>query len=40
MDFWQHCGYQLLDRAPDGRLLVTDDYLRLYYTRPEPGAGG
>jgi hypothetical protein len=35
MDFWQHCGYQLLDRAPDGRLLVTDDYLRFYYARPE-----
>jgi hypothetical protein len=35
MDFWQHCGYHLLDRAPDGRLLVTDDYLRLYFARPE-----
>lgn len=35
MDFWQHCGYHLLDRAPGGRLLVTDDYLRLYYARPE-----
>ncbi len=35
MDFWQHCGYHLLDRAADGHLLVTDDYLRLYYTRPE-----
>ena len=35
MDFWQHCGYHLLDRAADGHLLVTDDYLRLYYSRPE-----
>ena len=35
MDFWQRCGYHLLDRAPDGRLLVTDDYLRLYFARPE-----
>lgn len=35
MDFWQHCGFQLLDRAPDGQLLVTDDYLRFYYARPE-----
>jgi hypothetical protein len=35
MDFWQHCGYHLLDRAADGHLLVTDDYLRLYYARPE-----
>jgi len=35
MDFWEHCGYHLLDRASDGRLLVTDDYLRLYYARPE-----
>ena len=35
MDFWQHSGYQLLERAADGHLLVTDDYLRLYYARPE-----
>lgn len=35
MDFWQHSGYQLLERAADGHLLVTDDYLRLYFTRPE-----
>lgn len=35
MDFWQHCGYHLLDRASDGHLLVTDDYLRMYYARPE-----
>lgn len=35
MDFWQHCGYNLLDRARDGRLVVTDEYLRHYYRRPE-----
>lgn len=35
MDFWQHCGYHLLNRAADGHLLVTDDYLRMYYARPE-----
>lgn len=35
MDFWQHCGYNLLDRARDGHLVVTDDYLRHYYRRPE-----
>jgi hypothetical protein len=35
MDFWQSCGYHLLRKGPDGRLVVTDDYLRLYYSRPE-----
>ncbi len=34
-DFWESCGFRLLRRAEDGRLLVTDDYLRLYYSRPE-----
>jgi len=34
-DFWQSCGFNLLKRGADGRLLVTDDYLRLYYARPE-----
>ncbi len=34
-DFWQSCGYNLLKRGGDGRLVVTDDYLRLYYSRPE-----
>ncbi len=34
-DFWQNCGFGLLTRSADGRLRVTDDYLRLYYTRPE-----
>jgi hypothetical protein len=35
MDFWPSCGYNLLRKRPDGKLLVTDDYLRLYYARPE-----
>lgn len=34
-DFWPNCGYQLLRKGADGKLLVTDDYLRLYYARPE-----
>ena len=34
-DFWRSCGYNLLKRGADGRLVVTDDYLRAYYTRPE-----
>lgn len=34
-DFWPSCGYNLLRKGADGRLVVTDDYLRLYYARPE-----
>ena len=34
-DFWQSCGYQLLRKGADARLVVTDEYLRLYYSRPE-----
>jgi hypothetical protein len=34
-DFWISCGYNLLRKGADGRLVVTDDYLRLYYARPE-----
>src|SRR6185436_4172245 len=34
-DFWPNCGYSLLRKGSDGRLVVTDDYLRLYYARPE-----
>jgi hypothetical protein len=33
-DFWRGCGYHLLKRK-GGRLMVTDDYLRAYYARPE-----
>ena len=34
-DFWSSCGYGLLQRNADGRLIVTDDYLRVYYARSE-----
>ena len=34
-DFWQSCGYHLLRKRADGRLVATDDYLRFYYSRPE-----
>lgn len=34
-DFWPSCGYRLLRKRADGRLVVSDDYLRLYYLRPE-----
>jgi len=34
-DFWPSCGYNLLRKGADGRLIVTDDYLRFYYVRPE-----
>ena len=34
-DFWSSCGYRLLERGADGKLVVTDDYLRLYFQRPE-----
>lgn len=34
-DIWPSCGFNLLGRGADGRLIVTDDYLRLYYLRPE-----
>jgi hypothetical protein len=34
-DFWPSCGYNLLRKGTGGRLIVTDDYLRLYYARPE-----
>lgn len=34
-DFWRHSGFHLLDRDASGRLLVSDDFLRAYYLRPE-----
>lgn len=34
-DFWTNCGFKLLKRGGDGRLIVTDDYLRAYFMRPE-----
>jgi len=34
-DFWRNSGFHLLDRDAAGRLLVTDDFLRAYFLRPE-----
>ncbi len=34
-DFWRSCGYRLLAAGAEGRLAVTDDFLRSYLTRPE-----
>jgi hypothetical protein len=34
-DFWRSSGYRLLAKGSDGRLTVTDDFLRLHLTRPE-----
>jgi Family of unknown function (DUF6352) len=34
-DFWFSCGHHLTDRHVDGRLLVTDEFLKAYLARPE-----
>jgi len=34
-DFWRNSGYHLLARCADGRLRVSDDFLRAYLLRPE-----
>jgi hypothetical protein len=34
-DFWRSSGFHLLERGDDGRLRLTDDFLRAYYLRPE-----
>jgi hypothetical protein len=34
-DFWPSCGYRLLTKGGDGRLTVSDAFLRSYLTRPE-----
>jgi len=34
-DFWIACGHHLLDRNPSGRLVVTDEFLKAYFARPE-----
>jgi hypothetical protein len=34
-DFWSTCGYRLLAHGADGRLTLTDDFLRASLLRPE-----
>ena len=34
-DFWLSCGHHLLDRDAEGRLALTDDFLKIYLARPE-----
>lgn len=34
-DFWRHSGFHLLEPGADGRLAVSDDFLRAYFARPE-----
>ena len=34
-DFWISCGHHLLDRDDGGGLVVTDDFLKVYFARPE-----
>ena len=34
-DFWLSCGHHLLDRDAAGKLLVTDEFLKVYMARPE-----
>ncbi len=34
-DFWRDSGFHLLERDDRGHLLVTDDFLRAYFRRPE-----
>jgi len=34
-DFWISCGHHLLDRNASGGLVVTDEFLKAYFARPE-----
>ena len=34
-DFWLSCGHHLLDRGEGGGLVVTDEYLKAHFARPE-----
>jgi|SRR5579864_980710 len=34
-DFWLSCGHDLVDRDWEGRLLVTDEFVKAYLARPE-----
>jgi hypothetical protein len=34
-DFWLSCGHHLLDRDQHGRLRATDEFMKVYFARPE-----
>ena len=34
-EYWASCGYRLLAKGSDGRLTVTDDFLRSFLASPE-----
>ena len=34
-DFWIPCGHHLVDRNASGGLVVTDEFLKAYFARPE-----
>ena len=34
-DYWPSSGYRLLTVGADGRLTLTDDFLRVFLARPE-----
>jgi Family of unknown function (DUF6352) len=34
-EFWTSCGYRLLNADSDGRLVVTDEFLKSFLLRPE-----
>jgi uncharacterized protein DUF6352 len=34
-DFWIACGYHLLDHNASGGLVVTDEFMKAYFARPE-----
>ena len=34
-EFWRSSGFHLVTRNEDGKLVVTDDFLRAYVMRPE-----
>jgi hypothetical protein len=34
-DFWISCGHHLLDRNASGGLVVTEEFLKAYFARPE-----
>jgi hypothetical protein len=34
-DFWIACGHHLLDHSTSGGLVVTDEFLKAYFVRPE-----